>query len=142
MARPKAAHHEPSIPEEQLEFSNVTDLRQNLLPAIERIEKNPALRFLILKHGRPQAVLMSAETYDLVKKLMNQLVSAQASMPRAAAIEGAFRRLRDERGTRANPAPSANEERVSQQIELMTTMLFDIKKQLRARKVAKAESGD
>jgi len=142
MARAKATRQEHQIPEEELEFSNVTDLRQNLLPAIERIEKNPALRFLILKHGRPQAVLMSAETYDLVKRLMNQLVSAQASMPRAAAVEGAFRRLRDERGPKSNLGSSEAQERVSQQIELMTTMLLDIKKQLRARKTANAEIGD
>jgi len=88
--------------EEKLELSNVTDLRKNLLPAIEGIAKNPALRYLILKRGRPQAVLMSVRTYDLVKKIMNQVASTQATLPREEKIESAYERLRAERG-RARP---------------------------------------
>ena len=94
--------------EEKLEFSNVTDFRQNLIQAIERIEKNPALRYLILKRGQPQAVLMSTRTYDLVKKIMNQIASTQAAMPREEKIERAFERLRAERGS-ARPAAAAVE---------------------------------
>ncbi len=84
--------------EEDLELSTVTELRQNLLPAIDRIEKNPSLRFLVLKHGKPQAVLMSAQTYELVKTVMNQVAGQLNAIPREQAVEDAFQRLRSERG--------------------------------------------
>jgi PHD/YefM family antitoxin component YafN of YafNO toxin-antitoxin module len=142
--------------EEKLELSNVTDLRKNLLPAIEGIAKNPALRYLILKRGRPQAVLMSAQTYDLVKKIMNQVASTQAAVPREEAIESAYERLRAERGrTRpvAMPATSSvvGEESAAtatassdaqKAMNQVMTMLQEIRsdmKQLRRTEASKAE---
>jgi PHD/YefM family antitoxin component YafN of YafNO toxin-antitoxin module len=140
--------------EEKLELSNVTDFRQNLLPAIERIEKNPALRYLILKRGRPQAVLMSTRTYDLVKKIMSQIASTQAAVPREQAIESAFERLRAERGSRrpagaaavaaaesATPAPaveSGNPQMVMSQMVSMLQELMTDMKELRRVEASKA----
>jgi PHD/YefM family antitoxin component YafN of YafNO toxin-antitoxin module len=139
--------------EEKLEFSNVTDLRQNLLPAIERIEKNPALRYLILKRGRPQAVLMSTRTYDLVKKIMNQIASTQAAVPREEAIESAFERLRAERGSagRADSTAAAveaatnttateglNQQEVMHQMVSMLQELMTEMKELRRGEASKA----
>ena len=91
--------------EEELEESSVTDLRHGLLPTIERIQKNPAMRVLIRKHGKPRAVLMSAQTYDAFKKLVSLIVQKTDALSREAKIEAAFQRLQDER-------PSANEEKL------------------------------
>jgi PHD/YefM family antitoxin component YafN of YafNO toxin-antitoxin module len=157
MARGNALSEDAAhVLEEKLELSNVTDLRKNLLPAIEGIAKNPALRYLILKRGRPQAVLMSARTYDLVKKIMNQVASTQAAVPREEKIESAYERLRAERGRvrpAAMPATSsaAAEEFATaamagsdprKAMEQMVSMLEEIRtgmKELRRSKASKAE---
>lgn len=80
--------------EKDLELSNITDLRRNLLPIVDRLQTNPAERYLILKHGRPQAVLMSFHTYNLVKKGMDLL---GAERNKKEAVGEAMVRLRGER---------------------------------------------
>ena len=89
--------------EEELEESSVTHLRHGLLPTIERIQKNPATRILIRKHGTLRAVLMSAQTYDAFKKLVNLVVQQNDAKGREEKIDASFRRLQGER-------PSANEQ--------------------------------
>lgn len=98
--------------EEEIELSNVTDLRQDLLPVIGRITQNPLLRVLILKHGRPQAVLMSAQTYDLLKKVINLFLTKADEMTQQEKIEAALNRLIAERPSVAGH-PSAVSERLS-----------------------------
>jgi hypothetical protein len=83
--------------EEKLEYSNITDLRQDLLPSVERLQKTPALRFLIFKHSRPQAVLMSFQTYDLLRKVMNHVLGNAAGISRDQSIREAVERLHAER---------------------------------------------
>ncbi len=85
--------------EEQLEFSNVTDLRQDFLRKIEEIQKNPAIRLLILKHGRPQAVLMSAEAYDLSKKVVQLFLNDSERLSREERISAAIHRFEQERSS-------------------------------------------
>ena len=86
-----------SVLEEELEESSVTSVRQGLLPLIERIQKNPAMRVLIRKHGKPRAVLMSAQTYDALKKLANLTVEKAEAMSQEERIEAAYERLQNER---------------------------------------------
>ena len=124
--------------EENFELSNVTDLRHNLLPVMERIEKNPALRVMVLKRGKPQAVLMSVPTYNLVRKLMDQLASQAEKTPRKDAIEGAIARLRSERTTVNTEAAleEAGEELpdLYHQVEAAATLLLTLKHALAAKK--------
>jgi predicted RNA-binding protein with RPS1 domain/PHD/YefM family antitoxin component YafN of YafNO toxin-antitoxin module len=80
--------------EEELEYSNVTDLRQGLLQVVDRLQRTPASRILIMKHGRPQAVLMSFQTYELVKKAMNQVVAARSAQTREESLDAALARVR------------------------------------------------
>jgi len=80
--------------EKDFELSNITDVRRDLLPIVDRLQANPAERYLILKHGRPQAVLMSFQTYNLVKKVMDML---GAETTKEQAMEEAMARLRSER---------------------------------------------
>lgn len=47
-----------NVLEEVMEEANVTDLRNGLLPTIERIQENPAIKIVIRKHGKRRAVLM------------------------------------------------------------------------------------
>ncbi|HEY0760609.1 MAG TPA: type II toxin-antitoxin system Phd/YefM family antitoxin [Acidisarcina sp.] len=82
--------------EEDLEESSVTELRNGLLPTIERIQQNPALRVLIRKHGRPRAVLMSVQTYNSLKRLVSVLDHAEASRSREERIEAAIQRVQAE----------------------------------------------
>jgi PHD/YefM family antitoxin component YafN of YafNO toxin-antitoxin module len=94
----------PSHLEEQLEFSNVTSVREQFLPLMDRLQKNPPLRMIILKHGAPQAVLMSYQTYDALKKVL--LKNNDALTPEQR-VEAAYSRLRAERGSSVQPAAEA-----------------------------------
>jgi prevent-host-death family protein len=86
----------PSM-EEDIEFSNVTNLRDSFLGVIEVLQKTPAKRFVITKHGKPQAVLMSYQTYSLISKVVNESLSRTADETKREAIaaEQARRATRD-----------------------------------------------
>lgn len=97
---PATALKAPAIVlEEQLEFSNITDLRQDFLRKVEEIQKNPAIRLLILKHGRPQAVLMSAEAYDVMKKVVKLFLDHSEGLNREQSINAAIKRFEAERSS-------------------------------------------
>ena len=99
---PTTLREPAKVLEEQLEFSNITDLRQDFLRKVEEIQKNPAIRLLILKHGRPQAVLMSAEAYDVLRKVVNLFLSYSDGQTREQSINAAIKRFEAERS--ATPA--------------------------------------
>lgn len=101
-------HLKNNVLEEQWEYSGVTDLRQELLGIVERLQKNPAVRYLITKHGQPRAVLMSFQTYELLKKALSQALQATAGRSREEAIGAAFDRLRADRGSENMPATAAH----------------------------------
>jgi len=85
--------------EEEVEFSNVTNLRESLLGTVENLRANPARRYVITKHGQPQAVLMSYETYSLLKKVMDQVLARTIAASSSDPIGAAVARLRaDEPG--------------------------------------------
>jgi PHD/YefM family antitoxin component YafN of YafNO toxin-antitoxin module len=97
---PQAVLQDPSKAlEEKIEFSNVTDLRKDFLPRIEEIQKNPALRLLILKHGKPQAVLMSSEAYSVLKKVVDLFLQHASGLSREQAIADAIKRFESERAS-------------------------------------------
>ncbi len=129
--------------ERNVELANVTRLRQDLLPIIERFEDDPALRFLILKHGKPQAVLMSVQTYELMKKVLDRVAEQAGAMTREERIEGALNRLRSERGSGRSQAASARaghtRPHVAQQLEVALTILQQVKKDLHRGQSRQAE---
>lgn len=92
--------------EEDIEFSNVTKFRNSLLGAVERVQSNPAKRYVITKHGEPEAVLMSYQTYTLLSKVMDQALEGTVGQSREEAVRAAFSRLRREQ----QPAASAQAE--------------------------------
>jgi hypothetical protein len=98
--------------EEDIEFSNVTKFRTSLLGAVERMQSNPAKRYIITKHGEPEAVLMSYPTYSLLTKVMDRELEGTDGQSREEAIRAAFARLRNDR----RPA-AANREEVALTLE-------------------------
>jgi antitoxin YefM len=46
-----------------IEAISITEARQKLLPLLERISAG-AYRFMVTKHGKPVAVVLSYEDYD------------------------------------------------------------------------------
>ena len=124
--------------QEDPQLSNVTELRNNLLPVIEQMENNPALRILILKHGKPQAVLMSAQTYELVKKVMNQVARQLEPASKEEAVKGAMARLRAERqasplAERWDPAAAATMENMYAQMQTLMQTLKQFSSDLSVR---------
>jgi hypothetical protein len=83
--------------EEDVEFSNVTNFRNSLLGAVERLQSNPAKRFVITKRGEPEAVLMSYKTYSLLTRVMNQALEKSAGEGDEGSVREAFARMRRER---------------------------------------------
>jgi len=59
--------------EVKVEFTAVTGFRKSLLTIIPRLQKNEYLRFIITRHGKPAAVVMSYEAYDLLQSLAQEL---------------------------------------------------------------------
>lgn len=98
--------------EEDIEFSNVTKFRTSLLGAVERMQSNPAKRYIITKHGEPEAVLMSYPTYSLLTKVMDREMEGTDGQSREESIRAAFARLRNDR----RPA-AANREEVALTLE-------------------------
>lgn len=115
--------------EEKLEFSNVTNARQDFLPLMERLQKNPALRVLILKHGVPQAVLMSHPTYDALKKLSELAVQSTDALSRSQRVEAAVDRLTAERS--ASPQSRAAVMSLHSQMRSAKTLLEQLQAALR-----------
>jgi prevent-host-death family protein len=95
--------------EDDIEFSNVTKFRSSLLGAVERVQENPAKRYVITKRGEPKAVLISYQTYSLFTKVMDQALEGTEGQSRDEAIRSAFARLRQEQ----QPAASARGEAVA-----------------------------
>ena len=125
--------------EQKVELESVTRLRQNLLPIVERLEEDPALRFLILKHGKPQAVLMSFPTYQLLQKLLSEAVEKSEAMGREERIANSLNEWRSGRGSRHSQgaAASESEPQVAHQVEQAMTILKRLSKQLRQNTAAR-----
>ncbi len=83
----------PGVLEEELEEANVTDLRHGLLPTIERIQENPAIKVVIRKHGKRRAVLMSAAAYDALMNVARLFMQANDALIPAEKLEAAYQRL-------------------------------------------------
>lgn len=79
--------------EEEMEEANVTDVRSGLLPMIERIQKNPAIRVIIRKHGKRRAVLMSAATYDTLMEIAHLFTEENDRLSPEEKLEAAYRRM-------------------------------------------------
>lgn len=94
----KAKESAPAF-EEKLELSNITDLRRDLLRKVDEIHENPAIRLLILKHGRPQAVLLSVEAYDALKKVAQLFLKANEGLSREQIISTAISQFEAERSS-------------------------------------------
>jgi len=118
--------------EQKVELENVTDLRQNLSPIIGRLEEEPALRFLILRHGKPQAVLMSFPTYELLQKLLTMEVEKTDAMTREERVAGALKELREEKSSKRSVAAArdSKQPQVAIQVEKAMSILQQIKVEL------------
>lgn len=91
--------------EEDVEYYTVTDFRAFFLNAVNTLSENPAKRYLITKHGRPEAVLMSFGTYSFMKKIIDRVLAATASPNSSSAIEAAFARLKEESEGKSDAGP-------------------------------------
>jgi prevent-host-death family protein len=107
MTPPTTLKDPANVLEEQLEFSNITDLRRDFLRKVEEIQKDPAIRLLILKHGRPQAVLMSAEAYDVMKKVVKLFLNYSEGLNREQSVNAAIKRFEGERSSASTEAAAS-----------------------------------
>jgi hypothetical protein len=97
--------------EEKLEYSTVTALRDSLLRILPALRKRPALRYLITKHGKPEAVLMSFPTYEAFKAVVKYAWEQESAKDRDTSIRDALARMRADHGaqrlTGSTTAPQA-----------------------------------
>jgi hypothetical protein len=93
--------------EEKVEYSNATSFRKSFLKIVDRIEGTPGLRYVILKHGAPKAVVMSFEAYELIKRVLQNLFKQEDRRDRSKALEDAFNRMAEKHGLEKNQVAHA-----------------------------------
>jgi prevent-host-death family protein len=91
--------------EKGIQYSTVTSLRGKLLKIVNSFRKNPARRFLITKHGEPQAVLMSFQTYRSLRKMALEIEGSESGDPNEE-LEEAFARLKTDRAPHERTTPA------------------------------------
>jgi prevent-host-death family protein len=85
--------------EETLEFTNLTDFRKSLLNFIPRVQENEYLRFVITKHGRPVAVVLSYDAYNLLKRVAERVMDEEDAKEPAVAMQEAYQELTGDTAT-------------------------------------------
>lgn len=91
---------------EVIEDRGVTELRTDFLQAVDRIQSDPTLRIMVRKHGKLQAVLVSAEAYSAMRDLVDRVVRHADAMTPEERREKALQRLEEDRGSRPAAAVS------------------------------------
>jgi len=92
--------------EEILNFSNLTQFRNSLLDVIPKLQENEYLRFVITKHGKPAAVIMSYEAYEFLKGAAGQIIEQEAAKAPDVALRDAYERMTQ---TKLDPPVQASE---------------------------------
>jgi PHD/YefM family antitoxin component YafN of YafNO toxin-antitoxin module len=87
----------PAQLEEEVEYCNVSSFRAFLLSAVDVLRQHPARRYVVTKHGQPEAVLMSFRTYSIMKRVMDRALAHAATRNSSEAIDAAFARLLDDK---------------------------------------------
>ena len=101
--------------EDELEYTSVTALRGKLLAVVDSFRKTPAKRYLITKHGQPQAVLMSFETYRLLKRAVARSLPPPSGTD-ALELGDAIARLRSDREA-ASPQTLTAEKKTKEMVD-------------------------
>src|SRR6266849_3735623 len=83
----------PDKLEETLEFTNLTDFRKSLLNFIPRVQENEYLRFVITKRGKPVAVVLSYDAYNLLKRVAERVMDEDDAKEPAVALQEAYQEL-------------------------------------------------
>ena len=62
----------------ELDYANVTEFRESLLPVVSELERHPMKRYLVTKHGRPLAVFLSFGAFEALRKLIEPVLAEEA----------------------------------------------------------------
>jgi prevent-host-death family protein len=89
--------------EETLEFTNLTDFRNSLQNFIPKLRDNEYLRFVLTKHGRPVAVVLSYDAYNLLKRVAERVMDEEDAKEPAAAMQEAYQELTGDTATGRTP---------------------------------------
>lgn len=80
----------------ELDYANVTEFRESLLPAVSDIERNRTKRYLVTKHGKPLAVFLSFEAFEAIRKLVETVLAQEdGKNPSQILLEASQRMDRD-----------------------------------------------
>lgn len=90
--------------EEKIEYSPVTALRDSLLGVISKLGEHPARRYLIIKHGKPEAVLMSFPTYEAFKAVVKYAWDQESAKDRNTAVLDAIARMKSDHSMQGRAA--------------------------------------
>ena len=95
---PVRTKSKPEVFAEEIEYTNITEFREKLLRTVDELQKSPARRYLVTKHGKPQAVLMSYNAYQVFRKLAEEVMAAEARKDSETALRDAIRRMDEDYG--------------------------------------------
>jgi prevent-host-death family protein len=125
------ASSSPTQLEDGIEYSTVTALRGRLLAVVDSFRKSPAKRYLITKHGQPQAVLMSFETYRLPRGAKAQPLPAQSDD--GLQLGEAIARVRSDREAAQSPETVTNENDIGETIDVIRRRLDRLETEMNKR---------
>lgn len=125
--------------EETLEFTNLTDFRNSLLNFIPRVQDNEYLRFVITKHGKPVAVVLSYDAYNLLKRVAERVMDEEEKKEPAVALQESYQELIGEPASVEVPVSVVTEHDISPLEMKRMRQVVDMALQEYRRTLAKAE---
>jgi prevent-host-death family protein len=129
--------HSPTQLEDEVEYSTVTALRGKLLAVVDGFRRAPAKRYLITKHGQPQAVLMSFETYRLLKRATAKPLPLRSGD--ALELGEAIDRLRSDREAAQSSGAVTREKEVRETVDVIRRHLDRLETSMNKRPSAELD---
>lgn len=95
----------------RLDYANVTEFRESLLPLVSALERDPTKRYLVTKHGKPLAVFLSFDAFEALRRLVESVLAEEAGKDVPQVLAEARQRMDRDHGVvvrqgRERPVPS------------------------------------
>jgi PHD/YefM family antitoxin component YafN of YafNO toxin-antitoxin module len=88
----------PEVFAEEIEYTNITEFREKLLRTVDELQKSPARQYLVTKHGKPHAVLMSFHAYQVFRKVAEEVLKREEGKDEKTLLAEAVQRMDEDYG--------------------------------------------
>jgi PHD/YefM family antitoxin component YafN of YafNO toxin-antitoxin module len=63
----------------QLDYTNVTEFRESLLPMVNELTLHQTKKYLVTRHGKPLAVFLSFPAFESLRRVVETLLDEEAA---------------------------------------------------------------